>query len=728
MKKITSFFATASGPDNKKARTREPTELGLETEEMEIIASVSNVSELSNSELGEQSKTTKDWPSCWNLDQRNEFLSKNEWLCVFKMKLGCTPCRKVGTLGVEAKMGMKVSKDWVNNEITYNGVDRKQQLGSLRKKIFEHKESAGHQAAVKMVAEAEKNTLEQVVLKSLSREKIITANIFRTAYKVAKKNQSFHNFETEIDLQELNGVEMGRILHSTNACINIVNHVSDEMRKNMVKEIVQSKSKISLMIDESTTLSQKSTLIVYVRCCIEAMGMNSPINLFLDLVELENVTAKGVFDALLQCLHSYGMTEEYLTKYFVSLACDGAAVMMGCKSGVKKLLSDKFPSVIIWHCANHRLELSVGDVVKEISGINRFKSFIDKLYVIYHASPKNSRELHLHAELLEVELLKIGRILGTRWVSSSFRSVLAVWKNFEALVHHFDDAMHDPTRDKNEKCTYDGLKKKITSTEFLLDLGLMCDALQELSELSLDLQERDMDLYKANQKIRALVQVFEERRQNVGPYYKCASAAAHELYFRGVLLHKKDSKNDPPIDPNVFYSKLKESIEKRLLDSRDVELAQWARVLDQKHWPDDINVQLTFGEMEIRNLSVRLQLNERVMIRGFREYILEKIYPKELLHLIHALNTIPISSSECERGFSQMNLIITPTRASLLTKTVSALLFIRLVGPPLTRFDPSKYVDLWLLRRRHSAIDTKSKERSREDLSDENWIKLWNFL
>jgi len=70
MKKITSLFATASGPDNKKARTSEPTELGLETEEMEIIASVSNVSELSNSELGEQSKTTKDWPSCWNLDQR----------------------------------------------------------------------------------------------------------------------------------------------------------------------------------------------------------------------------------------------------------------------------------------------------------------------------------------------------------------------------------------------------------------------------------------------------------------------------------------------------------------------------------------------------------------------------------------------------------------------------------------------------------------------------------
>ena len=99
------------------------------------------------------------------------------------------------------------------------------------------------------------------------------------------------------------------------------------------------------------------------------------------------------------------------------------------------------------------------------------------------------------------------------------------------------------------------------------------------------------------------------------------------------------------------------------------------------------------------------------MIRGFREYILEKTYLEKLLPLIQTLNTIPISSSKCERGFSQMNLIATPTRASLKTKTILALLFIKIIGPPLILFDPSKYVELWLLKGRHSAIDTNSKER-----------------
>ncbi|KII71888.1 hypothetical protein RF11_11886 [Thelohanellus kitauei] len=102
--------------------------------------------------------------------------------------------------------------------------------------------------------------------------------------------------------------------------------------------------------------------------------------------------------------------------------------------------------------------------------------------------------------------------------------------------------------------------------------------------------------------------------------------------------------------------------------------------------------------MEIRKLSNRLQLNEREMIRGFREYFTKKTYPETLLLLIRATHTISISSSECERGFSQMNLIIPPIRASLMTKTVSSLIFITLVSPPLTFFEPSKYVDSWLLR------------------------------
>jgi hypothetical protein len=61
-------------------------------------------------------------------------------------------------------------------------------------------------------------------------------------------------------VQDLNGVDMGSIVHSANAYINIANHIGNEIKNILVTKIINSKSKISLIIDESTTVSQKSTL------------------------------------------------------------------------------------------------------------------------------------------------------------------------------------------------------------------------------------------------------------------------------------------------------------------------------------------------------------------------------------------------------------------------------------------------------------------------------------
>jgi len=75
-----------------------------------------------------------------------------------------------------------------------------------------------------------------------------------------------------------------------------------------------------------------------------------------------------------------------------------------------------------------------------------------------------------------------------------------------------------------------------------------------------------------------------------------------------------------------------------------------------------------------------------------------------------------------------ISLIATPSWASLLTKTISSPLFIRLVGPPLKLFDPTKYVDSWILRGRQSAIDRNSKERNRDIATNDSLVEIWRFL
>jgi hypothetical protein len=144
---------------------------------------------------------------------------------------------------------------------------------------------------------------------------------------------------------------------------------------------------------------------------------------------------------------------------------------------------------------------------------------------------------------------------------------------------------------------YEELLKKITTVEFVLDLGFMCDALQELI---LELQKHNINLYSANNKIKHLAQVSEERRVHPKQYYKISTTAANCLIFQGVPIYKKDRKEDTPICPNSFYENLKISTEKRLLDDEEADLLKWAQVLDPKQWPEEIQNHLAFGETEIR--------------------------------------------------------------------------------------------------------------------------------
>jgi hypothetical protein len=110
-------------------------------------------------------------------------------------------------------------------------------------------------------------------------------------------------------------------------------------------------------------------------------------------------------------------------------------------------------------------------------------------------------------------------------------------------VGHFTNSKNNCSRDKKDKSIYEGLLKKITTVEFVLDSGLMCGALQELSELSLELQKRNINLYSANNKIKRLTQVFEDRRVYPTQYYKISPTAANCLNFQGVRIYKKTVKS-----------------------------------------------------------------------------------------------------------------------------------------------------------------------------------------
>jgi transcription initiation factor TFIIIB Brf1 subunit/transcription initiation factor TFIIB len=101
---------------------------------------------------------------------------------------------------------------------------------------------------------------------------------------------------------------------------------------------------------------------------------------------------------------------------------------------------------------------------------------------------------------------------------------------------------------------------------------------------------------------------------------------------------------------NRIDEQLKLSIQKRLLTNEDTELSRCGRILDSNNWPAKSKDNIVYEEQEIRTLVTRFQLSEREPIRAFREYIkYREEMPKELSRIRRVLHTIAISFSECER-------------------------------------------------------------------------------
>ena len=87
---------------------------------------------------------------------------------------------------------------------------------------------------------------------------------------------------------------------------------------------------------------------------------------------------------------------------------------------------------------------------------------------------------------------------------------------------------------------------------------------------------------------------------------------------------------------------------------------------------------------------------------------------RAILSIVDLLLTLPASSAEVERGFSQLKLLKTDMRSKLKESHLNDLMSIKLLSAPVSEFDPTEAIPLWnksgVRLRRPNFKNTKKSE------------------
>lgn len=232
----------------------------------------------------------------------------------------------------------------------------------------------------------------------------------------------------------------------------------------------------------------------------------------------------------------------------------------------------------------------------------------------------------------------------------------AVLDGYAALHRTFSTAADDPSRTSKVRAEFAGLARHLKSDTFLQNLALMYDALQELSDLSEALQSSTLSLSRAHRLILRQIDVFKGRKETGVECLPVAVNAVEEGLYNGITLRSGTSTER--ISRAQFYQALVDSMNARLLPQKDKSLCDLVNTVLPSQWPETLSPE--YGECELKSLCQRFLIPFTGELKtAYRDYKESKgaSVEKAMRRVSTYVETLPVSTADCERGFSRMNVI-----------------------------------------------------------------------
>ena len=177
-----------------------------------------------------------------------------------------------------------------------------------------------------------------------------------------------------------------------------------------------------------------------------------------------------------------------------------------------------------------------------------------------------------------------------------------------------------------------------------------------------------------------------------------------------------------------FYQGRVDSMSARLLPETERSLVSALATVFPSTWPAELSAE--YGEQELKLVchKFRVPYNGQLM-ECYRDFIDTRggIPEKALKNVVNIVSTLPVSTVECERAFSKMNIICTSLRSTITISHLPSLMLIFIVGQPLPNFDCLPYVRSWLAKSRRDANSTAGPSR-KVAVRVTNELTLWSLL
>ena len=514
---------------------------------------------------------------------------------------------------------------------------------------------------------------------------------------------------------------------------------------------------MTVLYDGATDASISEVEIVY--CRISQSGVVK--ELFCALEDLKHAHADGVFAAIESAME-VNMEMPNWKEKLVGAGSDGAKVNIGSRNSVATRMQQDRPYVVIGHCVAHRLELGVLQATKQNEHLEVLQDMMKRIHKHYHFSPKALRELKEIADALEEKFLKPSRLQGTRWLPHISGALMIIAEKYSVLYSHFDHVSQSNSGTAEVRGRATWLANKLRDFRLLRFMHFMRDLFQIMATMSKSFQKVNIScvdfldiLETANLQLVVLRQGPGEILQGFLDNLE-VDAETGECWFRGTRLTRYVQANHNDYeDLQAVIDHVSEAVNGRLENAADPtrSLFQDARIFDTRVWPNT-RVELgVFGNAEIVRLAERFEaiLTRKGCQRDAlpREWIQLKAHVGaqfldarnkptlaatfgnpgneerfgNIAKVFALIQTLPVSSSTCERGFSAVKRIKSDWRATLTTPMMNHLLMVVMEGPDIMDYNADIAIRAWWNVRRRPRWNRNDDEPPIEDPAEDELLQ-----